>query len=75
MWARGGSIDTVYYAKSQDSSLIQLVDCVAYLRSIIHRLWRERGSNAAAYSASEAAVSRLWLNYCDPKVTSQRVWP
>jgi hypothetical protein len=68
-------IDTVHYVQSQDSSLIQLADCVAYLRSRVGRVWRGRGTNAADYTASEAAVARLWLTYCSPKVVSDRVWP
>jgi hypothetical protein len=68
-------IDTVHYVQSQDSALIQLVDCVAYLRARVDRLWRSKSTAIAAYTPSEAVINRLWVKHCSPKIVSERVWP
>ena len=68
-------IDTVHYVPSHDSRMLQLADCAAY---VINRLWRIEdvsGWNPAAYNKSEAAVHRLWDNYCRPCLEHHRVWP
>lgn len=68
-------VDTVHYVPSHDSWLIQLADCIAYIRSRYQRVLREKGPNTEAYSASEAAVVRLWRDRCDELVVSSYLWP
>jgi len=68
-------IDTVHYVPSHDSWLIQLADCVAYLRNRVDRLRRAKGSNRTTYTSAEAAVDRLWRDYCQPKVVREYLWP
>lgn len=68
-------IDTVHYVPSHDSWLIQLADCVAYLRNRVDRLRRAKGSDKTKYTPSEAAVDRLWRDYCQPKVVREYLWP
>lgn len=68
-------LDTIHYVPSQDSWLIQLVDCVAYVRSRFGRVLREKGADEELYSASERAVVGLWREYCAKKVASDECWP
>lgn len=68
-------LDTIHYVPSQDSWLIQLVDCVAYVRSRYGRVLRERGTREEAYTASEQAVVRLWRENCAEWVASDEYWP
>lgn len=68
-------IDTVHYVPSQDSWLIQLADCVAFVRNRYGRIWRAKGSDKSAYTKSDEAIVRLWREYCAPHVASERVWP
>lgn len=68
-------LDTVHYVPSHDSWLIQLVDCVAYLRNRYGRLRREKGSDESRYSASDHAVARLWQDHCAAQVVSDECWP
>jgi hypothetical protein len=67
-------IDTVHYVPSQDSWLIQLADCVAFLRNRLERVLRRKGWDTATYTESEQAVSTLW-RHCAPQVVDDRVWP
>lgn len=53
-------IDTVHHVPSQDSWLIQLTDCVAFIRGRFERVWRAKGGDVGAYSESDRAVARLW---------------
>jgi hypothetical protein len=68
-------LDTIHYVPSHDSWLIQLVDCVAYIRSRYDRVLREKGGIEERYSASEHAVVRLWRENCEDKVASDECWP
>ena len=68
-------IDTVHYVPSHDSWLIQLADCVAYIRNRYTRTIREKGSDSSLYNESDKAVIELWENYCRPCIESDRVWP
>jgi hypothetical protein len=68
-------LDTIHYVPSHDSWLIQLVDCVAYIRSRYDRVLREKGGNEEQYSASERAVVRLWRENCEGRVASDECWP
>jgi hypothetical protein len=68
-------LDTIHYVPSHDSWLIQLVDCVAYIRSRYDRVLREKGAIEERYSASEHAVVRLWRENCEDKLASEECWP
>lgn len=68
-------IDTVHYVPSQDSWLIQLADCVAFIRNRHARILRKYGFDDESYSPSDRAVSQLWREHCLPHVISERLWP
>jgi hypothetical protein len=68
-------LDTIHYVPSHDSWLIQLVDCVAYVRNRYGRVLREKGSHEARYSESERTVVRLWRENCAERVVSDECWP
>ncbi|MGH7481794.1 MAG: DUF3800 domain-containing protein [Longimicrobiales bacterium] len=68
-------IDTVHYVPSEDSWLIQLTDCVAYIRNRSERVVRTRGFSEASYTKSDKVVRRLWTEHCLPRVVNERVWP
>ncbi|MGD2120689.1 MAG: DUF3800 domain-containing protein [Gemmatimonadota bacterium] len=68
-------LDTVHYVRSQDSWLIQLVDCLAFLRNRYARIIRESGCREETWSRSEKTVVRLWRENCQPHVETERVWP
>lgn len=68
-------IDCVHYVPSHDSWLIQLADCVAFMRNRYSRLIREKGHDETVRGASDKAVARLWENHCAPCVVTDRVWP
>lgn len=68
-------IDTVHYVPSHDSWLIQLIDCVAFVRQRYAKIFREKGFNVARYSKSDQAIMDLWKEYCAPNVETERVWP
>lgn len=68
-------IDTIHYVKSQDSWLIQLVDCIAFIRNRYEKNGVKRGWDASKYDQSEKAVATLWEQYCQPCVAVSRIWP
>ncbi len=68
-------LDTIHYVPSHDSWLIQLVDCVAYVRSRYGRVLREKGASEELYSASERAMVTLWRENCAGRVVSDECWP
>jgi len=63
-------IDTVHYVPSQDSWLIQLADCVAFVRNRYGKIFREKGFHEARYSESDRAIVHLWRDLCAPHVVS-----
>ena len=67
-------IDTVHFVRSEDSWLIQLADCLAYLRSRYYPLL-QLGWTGASLSRSQEAVKRLWEEHCRSLVEDVRVWP
>jgi hypothetical protein len=67
-------VDTVHYVPSQDSWLIQLADCVAYLVNRYQRTREQKGFDIGSYTASEKAVAKLWEDCCSP-VEHWRIWP
>lgn len=68
-------LDTVHHVPSKDSWLIQLVDCVAYLRNRSSRVFRESGPREEKWTKSDREVVRLWREHCRPHVESAVVWP
>jgi hypothetical protein len=68
-------VDTIHYVPSQDSWLIQLSDCVAFLRARLERLILGKGHDEAVYSESERAVTGLWRQHCADLVASAYHWP
>ena len=68
-------IDTIHYVKSQDSWLIQLADCVAYIRNRYQKVGTKHGWDALKYTESDKAVSALWTEHCAAHVVDSRIWP
>lgn len=68
-------IDTIHYVPSHDSWLIQLTDCVAFVRNRYAKIRREKGENAPNYNNSDKAIADLWESYCQKCVINDRVWP
>ncbi len=62
-------LPALHYVRSVDSRLVQLADCVAFLRN---RYEKVLGS---ARTDSDEAVVRLWRTYCYPNLKLNRVWP
>lgn len=68
-------IDTVHYVPSHDSWLIQLADCIAFLRNRRAKILREKGLDVASYTASDQAIVELWQQHCLSCVVNDLVWP
>ena len=68
-------IDTVHYVPSHDSWLIQLVDCIAFIRNRLEKIRTQKGVDPTSYHASDAAVARLWTDFLQPNVADERIWP
>jgi len=68
-------IDTVHYVPSHDSWLIQLADCVAFLRNRYARVLREKGFESGNWTDSDKAIIELWQTYCQLCVVNDIVWP
>ncbi len=68
-------IDTVHYVPSHDSWLLQLTDCVAYLRNRLQRAYEAKGADKSKYTKSDLAVEVQWKAYCQGCVEVVRVWP
>ncbi len=62
-------LPALHYVRSVDSRLIQLADCVAFLRN---RYQKVVGSTQ---TDSDAAIVNLWRTYCSPHLELNRVWP
>jgi hypothetical protein len=67
-------VDTVHYVPSTDSWLIQLADCVAYLRNRYEKVCAKAARGETPGAADEEIVS-LWRMRCLPRVVSDRCWP
>jgi len=68
-------IDTVHYVPSHDSWMIQLADCIAFVRARYEKIFRVKGNARERYTQSEQAVAMLWSELCQPCVAEDRVWP
>lgn len=62
-------IHTLHYVRSTDSRLVQLADCVAFLRNRVHKV------GFAPARQSDQAIVQLWQRWCVPHIVSDRVWP
>lgn len=67
-------IDTIHYVKSEDSWLIQLVDCAAFIRNRLHKMQVRHGANAAEWPREASVILGLWTA-CMGTVEGERVWP
>ncbi len=68
-------IDTIHYVPSHDSWLIQLTDCVAFVRNRYARIQREKGTNSSDHNDSDKAIIKLWENSCQECIVTDRIWP
>jgi hypothetical protein len=68
-------IDTVHYVPSHDSWLIQLADCVAFLRNRYGKVLRDKGFAASLYTDSDRAIVELWKNNRHLCLVNDIVWP
>jgi Protein of unknown function (DUF3800) len=67
-------VDTVHHVPSTDSWLLQLVDCVSYLRNRYEKV-RAKTARGEEPSASDHEIVHLWRTHCAPVVVTDRVWP
>lgn len=68
-------IDTIHYVPSQDSWLIQLADCVVFLRNRYEKILRKKGADISTYTDSEQVIIHLWQDKCYCCVKNDLVWP
>jgi hypothetical protein len=62
-------LPSLHYVRSVDSRLVQLADCVAFLRNRVAKIaWHPKND-------SDRAVISLWSAHCHPLVVDDRVWP
>jgi hypothetical protein len=62
-------LPALHYVRSVDSRLVQLADCVAFLRNRVQKM------GGAARSRSDEAVFELWTSHCLPLVVTNMIWP
>ncbi|MCZ8203109.1 DUF3800 domain-containing protein [Gemmatimonas sp.] len=62
-------LPSLHYVRSVDSRLVQMADCVAFLRNRVAKI------NGNPKTASDREVLRLWTTHCAPLVVDDRVWP
>lgn len=77
---QGGSairylIDTVHYVPSTDSWLLQLADCVTYLRNRYEKILRGKILPGEPLTAADQEVVSLWEVFCRPAVESEVLRP
>ena len=65
-------VDTVHYVPSQDSRMIQLADCVAFVRG---RYEKVRRMEEAPETLANRAIREMWETLCRPHTHEDRVWP
>lgn len=71
-------VDTVHTVPSHDSWMIQLADCVAYIRNREYRGRREDDGSFVPredLDASGEAVREIYGDICAPQVHEHRLWP
>lgn len=68
-------VDTVHYVPSSDSWLLQLADCVTYLRNRSEKIARKKLGRGEELGAGDAEIVSLWETYCRPLRCCDGVWP
>lgn len=68
-------VDTVHYVPSTDSWLLQLADCVTYLRNRYEKITRGRIVAGEPLTAADREIINLWETFCRPAVESEILWP
>jgi hypothetical protein len=68
-------VDTVHYIPSVDSWLLQLADCVAYLRNRYEKVMRAAKEPGYVLSPADREIVCLWEKFCAPAVESEEIWP
>lgn len=68
-------IDTVHHVPSTDSWLLQLVDCMSYLRNRYEKIQRGKVKRGEGLGRADEAVISLWTRYCQPVLVCDGVWP
>jgi Protein of unknown function (DUF3800) len=65
----GQLLPALHYVRSVDSRLVQLADCVAFLRNRFAKVASNPKNN------SDIAIIDLWTRHCSPLLVDDRVWP
>jgi hypothetical protein len=68
-------VDTVHYIPSMDSWLLQLADCVAYLRNRYEKVMRLKIIPGHPLNLADNEIVNLWEKFCAPVVVYEEVWP
>ena len=68
-------VDTVHHVPSTDSWLLQLTDCVAYLRNRYEKVQRGKVLRGEALGQADEEVVSLWKTHCAPLLCCDGVWP
>jgi hypothetical protein len=68
-------VDTVHHVPSTDSWLLQLADCVAYLRNRYEKVQRGKVLRGEALGPADEEVVSLWKTHCAPLLCCDGVWP
>ncbi len=62
-------LPALHYVRSVDSRLVQIADCVAFLRNRVAKIaWNPRND-------SDRTILDLWSRHCAKLVVDERVWP
>jgi hypothetical protein len=68
-------IDTVHHVPSTDSWLLQLADCVAYLRNRYEKVQRGKVLRGEKLGPADQEVVSLWTIHCAPLLCCDGAWP
>ena len=68
-------IDTVHHVPSTDSWLLQLVDCMTYLRNRYEKIQRGKVLRGEALGPADEEIVSLWTKHCQPVLVCDGVWP
>lgn len=68
-------IDTVHHVPSTDSWLLQLADCMSYLRNRYAKIQCGKVKRGELLGRADEEVVALWTRYCQPVLVCDGVWP
>ena len=68
-------VDTVHHVPSTDSWLLQLTDCVAYLRNRYEKVQRGKVLRGETLGAADEEIVSLWKIHCAPLLCCDGAWP